>query len=291
MKNYGCFTGIKSLDFVILSKFPDIELFNILKTSKYFMEFKNYDKLWINKIFENFGRISVDEYNSKITWYNYYIKLSRYSTLHVIPTSIINIKGKNKNFRNYYPIISESGENLSEIAIKYLKSIDVKIKYGDVVWFESAGFYRNVGKIIFDGTNFVNLTYKFDGYGSLPKTFKIFEIVDDKFIYHDYWKNTIDHNSLVWINLSQYKNLSICTYIGDNKCYMYTKICLNEIIYSILYIIDHGNQYIEPLESDYVLFRNELSKPLSLLTTDDIYINYEIKSNIIGIKLYIIPFY
>lgn len=109
--------------------------------------------------------------------------------------------------------------NCNERVIKFLKK--AKIRRGDVAHFEQFGEYRNDGKAIWTGSELVCLDSSYDDYGAVPKEFTLEEFDYNK----DYFKNSIDHNSIVWINGADYKVLSkgiILDNYEGSKLYVYT---------------------------------------------------------------------
>ena len=73
------------------------------------------------------------------------------------------------------------------------------LRRGDIVHITDYGEYRNEGRFICDGSTLVDLAYEPDEYCNIPSSFTI----GDEFkALH--WKDTIDHNSYVWIDLHKY---------------------------------------------------------------------------------------
>jgi len=74
------------------------------------------------------------------------------------------------------------------------------IRRGDVAHFEDLGDYRNMGKMIWDGAKLIDLDYhSSDDYGIVPSCFKI-----NEFPSTSYFVNTIDHNSDIWLDPSDF---------------------------------------------------------------------------------------
>lgn len=270
-KIHGNFTGIMALDVIVLMDIEYESLINLLSTSKYFRQFKNYDKLWTYKIKKDFGGYYYELYDNDKdgTYMNYYIKLNRYAPVYIIPDEFYNVLEKCGIHFNTCIQKGKYLEELSNAAMNYLKLIDVKINYGDVVVFECSGGYRNDGKMIFDGTKFVHLMChtSIDRFGSLPKTCKALIVKDGKYIHHDYWKKAIAHNGYIWINLNSCGPYKIKKYICKNGSTIFYTICeINNIKYTLLL---NGDGDTDPNNHVKIIsrFENGLEAELVLVET------------------------
>lgn len=107
--------------------------------------------------------------------------------------------------------------NCDERVIKFLKRSN--IRRGDVAHFEQFGSYRNEGKVMWSGTELIALYDDFDEYGSVPSEFKLEEFNNNK----NYFRDSIDHNCLVWINGPDYviTKKKVLTKIENKKIYVY----------------------------------------------------------------------
>ena len=75
------------------------------------------------------------------------------------------------------------------------------LRRGDIIHIDEYGDYRNEGKLIYNGSILEDLADEPDDYGNVPSSYTI----GDEFkALH--WKDTIDHNSYVWIDLSKYRS-------------------------------------------------------------------------------------
>lgn len=82
-----------------------------------------------------------------------------------------------------------------------MKLLPNNIKRGDIVHIIEYGYYRNDGKLIYDGHSLLNLYNTVDEYGS------------------DYWLNTIAHNGIVWIDTLKYRSQLLTNWIKDTTSF------------------------------------------------------------------------
>lgn len=82
---------------------------------------------------------------------------------------------------------------------------------GDIIHIIECGSYRNDGRMIYDGNQLLDLYVDIDDYGSVPPIF----LVGDEFL-ATHWLNTIDHNSIVWIDPTKYRDQLIKN-MKDNR--------------------------------------------------------------------------
>ena len=93
---------------------------------------------------------------------------------------------------------------LNKMVIKYLPRW---IRRGDVVHFASLESYRNAGKWIWNGNTLVTLDYhSADDYGIIPAEFLI-----NEFGSIHYFADVVDHNSCIWMDLSDFDYVSQST--------------------------------------------------------------------------------
>ena len=72
------------------------------------------------------------------------------------------------------------------------------IRRGDVIVLEEFGEYRNDGKLIYDGANFIPFADTEDEYGHLPREFTVNEFGAL------YFRDVVEHNRLVWARFDNY---------------------------------------------------------------------------------------
>lgn len=94
--------------------------------------------------------------------------------------------------------------------LAYLRSLNVPLKFGDLVIFDSIAGYRNNGVSIFDGEDLLDLEAEPDDYGTLPKQFHVLEA--PHYFPINYWhrheddgKQRICHNTFVWWDHRSYR--------------------------------------------------------------------------------------
>ena len=75
-KPYGPFSGIKSLDSIVLSYLSNQDLANLSCTNKYFNQFNLYPPLWKHKILSTFGKDHLVSYTGT-DWRCYYYRLHK----------------------------------------------------------------------------------------------------------------------------------------------------------------------------------------------------------------------
>jgi hypothetical protein len=130
-----------------------------------------------------------------------------------------------------------------------LHNLNYDLVRGDLILFEGFDGYRNDGVDIYDGCKIINLDYDIDDYGALPKEFTVIK----NGVPVDYWYNYnenedqkgVDHNQIIWINISEVKQQCIdniieidgdlyTTFIYDNKEYkIYAHHDGNKITFTI----------------------------------------------------------
>jgi hypothetical protein len=121
---------------------------------------------------------------------------SQFSQIIEIPSKIYKL---DKDYINDSDI-NKINDNVS--LKKYISKYS-NIKRGDVIHFGNVGNYRNEGKCLYDGTNFVSLDYTLDPYGAVPSMFKIEEFSNPL-----YFSKSISHNYFVNIDGINYKIIS-----------------------------------------------------------------------------------
>lgn len=140
-----------------------------------------------------------------------------YSKLIEISSNIIDIP------QNY---VDESPKyNLNVLSLldnspklqKYLRRHD--IQRADVIRLKQFGDYRNNGKFIYDGENFMELDYTLDPYGSVPVLFLLEEFGNNAFYFH----YSIDHNNIVYIEGQRYNISKTKTFNGIDGLFYYVK--------------------------------------------------------------------
>ena len=125
--------------------------------------------------------------------------MKKYSNIYNIPKELT----ENKGYIEHDFIISNKIRNINENKkiIKYIQANFPKIKRGDVIHLDGCSTYRNSGKLLWDGTQMVNLDYESgDDYGQVPNNFIIEDFPNKKF-----FTKSIDHNYVIHIDGRSYE--------------------------------------------------------------------------------------
>src|SRR5438552_14834358 len=127
-------------------------------------------------------------------------------------------------YENIIKILNEYQEGEDNLSLPNVDIITNPIKYfpkikrGDIVHF-GEGHYRNEGKLIFDGFKLILLNAELDEYDHLP-----FEFTLNQFPDFDYFRETIDHNNIRWLQITDRKEIvriERCPNTGlTNKCFV-----------------------------------------------------------------------
>ncbi len=110
-----------------------------------------------------------------------------------IPEGTVNIFGSHSITPEGYP------SKLELINSMFPDYMYRQLRRGDVVQFLDAGEYRNQGKFIWDGAALKDLTRDVDDYGNLPSEFTVDQVPSVR-----YWSKSIEHNQIVWLDISKY---------------------------------------------------------------------------------------
>ena len=198
------FTGNKNIDIEILSNLSYEDLLNTCQINKYANELCKNNMLWRNKLAKDFPLRSKYLYNPE--YIQYYQKDPRklYEIIRK-PSKIVTLKKED------YKSLSEAMPDDDDIVIPGEEEYEMedltgsikanhKIFYslpllrGDVIHFDWMSFYRNDGKVVWDGEQTQVLAYDVDDYGSVPKSFTFPEFPLNHFY------QSIDHNSIIWLS-------------------------------------------------------------------------------------------
>lgn len=186
------------------------------------------------KIATNDVKVKQAEIDAKIDEIKTLGPRPKHALVHIIPIEIINTGNT-----DYFEIIEieEPGEkfgqhnekrrNIIDRALRYLLSINVDLRRGDIVNFEYLMGYRNSGVMIFNGIELQDLCSDMDDYGSVPENF---QVIGEFPICYWHAMNAIDHNYIVWFDISPYVQELIDNFNSDNQSTWFTYNKVNSVV-------------------------------------------------------------
>lgn len=135
---------------------------------------------------------------------------------------------------SFLPKELEDFEKNQEKYLQRVKTLEPKLKTGDIVQLKPYLVGRNAGKFIYDGENVVGLSYKYDDYGHLP-LIPEFEVVRNFPI--KYWSEALPDTNSVYFN-PKALNPNINQIYQYGKTFYYLFKGLDDKLYGIFEVYD-----------------------------------------------------
>ena len=122
-------------------------------------------------------------------------------------------EGKTKLFKIPVTVIETEVDDSVPLSSKQVDLIlnylyDEDLQYGDVIRILANTEYRNAGKYMWDGMEFICLDSSIDDYGCVPSNF----VVITSNYPPNYWSEAIEHNNIVWLAVDKLKDQLLSNY-------------------------------------------------------------------------------
>lgn len=226
----GPFTGVRSLDKIILVALPDASLKNLMLVNYYFYKFVDYAQLWKEKILNKYGRGRISEYKHN-DWFNYYQSLTQNANKYFIPQGVA--------------------------WTSYLNDKEYKINYGDVIHMNNSAYiYAGPNQLI----ELDNSQHRFRYSGILPESFYSLTPNNDVIFPLNYWNNDGTVSAIRWLKKNdfkfqpaQFQELSDVDEDGETETIVYAYTEYNCQKYTIFYCKDETMEEDVCAELDEVL--------------------------------------
>lgn len=182
----------------ILSLVPVKDLPQTCLTNSQFHRACSTETFYMHKVKSEYPTVTK---SNTLTFEHFYKMLKRFETnkakMFEIPVEMFSWTDmEGRDIEEYEDI-----DKLNQDALDHIKK-KFSVRRGDLIHLECESEYRNDGKFIFDGNNFIQLDFEPDDYGTVPSQFKI---LDDTLAFSPiFWIGVICHNSYVHFDAGPY---------------------------------------------------------------------------------------